>query len=139
MAISINHDRQTIMRVVGGYSSRKTRQGTKINREIFRKWDMNDMTELDKNRALHARRLQVLRKRLDSILKVGTINQGQATLGANTQLLESTLGVRETLILLIGIVDRSRAQRIPLQDIVLGMEEEPLGGFTALLLFLLWP
>lgn len=97
------------------------------------------MTELDKNRALHARRLQVLRKRLDSILKVGTINQGQATLGANTQLLESTLGVRETLILLIGIVDRSRAQRIPLQDIVLGMEEEPLGGFTALLLFLLWP
>lgn len=94
--------------------------------------------QLDKP-ALHARRLQVLRKSLDRILKVGTINQGQAAIRANTQLLEGTLRIRVALILLIRVLDRPRAQRIPLQHLVLGVEEEPLSRFTALLLFLLRP
>lgn len=89
--------------------------------------------------ALHARRLQVLRKSLDRILKVGTINQSQAAIRANTQLLERTLRICVAFLLLVRVLDRPRAQRIPLQHLVLGVEEEPLSRFTTLLLFLLRP
>lgn len=84
-------------------------------------------------------RVQVLRNCLDSSLELGSIDQGQATVGADTNFLEGTLGVGVSIILLMCVLQGTGAHSIALEYLVLGVEEELLGGLACLLLFLLRP
>ena len=83
--------------------------------------------------------LQVLRHGLDCRLELGRLEEGQASIGDNTQLLECTLRVGMTFIELVGVLNGTRAHCMLLQHLVLGVEEEARGVVGGLLLFLLWP